>query len=124
MTYVPEHFKIEELACRCGCGMGMTWAEYDESLLILLDRIRGLLGRPVRITSGYRCATHNAASGGKPNSEHIIGAAADIFVADDDERYDLLVTVLALKVKRVGIARGFIHVGVSRRHPAPRAWIY
>lgn len=124
MSYTPTYFTPEELACRCGCGLGLHWGDYDESLLLLLDRIRGLIGHPVQVTSGYRCVAHNTASGGKPDSEHLIGAAADLHVADSEERYRMLVTVLALKVKRVGIANGFIHVGVSQRHPSPRAWLY
>ena len=124
MSYTPEHFTVAELACRCGCGLGATWAEYDEALLRLLDHLRGLLGRPVHVTSGYRCVAHNRASGGKPDSEHLIGAAADLVTADDTERHEMLGAAFALHVRRVGVGRGFVHVGVSRRHPQPRAWLY
>lgn len=36
---------------------------------------------PLTINSGYRCETHNRAVGGKPNSEHTKGKAADITCA-------------------------------------------
>lgn len=43
-----------------------------------LDELRRLYGRPIIITSGYRCSRLNAAVGGKPNSQHTKGQAADL----------------------------------------------
>jgi zinc D-Ala-D-Ala carboxypeptidase len=43
-----------------------------------LERVRSLLGVPVQITSGYRCASLNAAVGGAKDSQHMQGLAADI----------------------------------------------
>jgi uncharacterized protein YcbK (DUF882 family) len=37
------------------------------------------MGR-VTVTSGVRCASHNAAIGGAPGSQHVLGKAADIQV--------------------------------------------
>lgn len=44
----------------------------------VLDPLRGELGRPVRITSGYRSPAVNAAIGGSRTSQHMTGEAADI----------------------------------------------
>jgi zinc D-Ala-D-Ala carboxypeptidase len=46
----------------------------------ILDPIRDHVGRPVRVTSGYRCAALNARIGGSPTSQHSKGEAADIQV--------------------------------------------
>lgn len=45
-----------------------------------LQVIRDLLGKPIKITSGYRTKAHNEAVGGKPNSQHLYGCAADILI--------------------------------------------
>lgn len=37
---------------------------------------------PVTITSGWRSARVNKLVGGKPNSQHLLGTAADIVIAD------------------------------------------
>ncbi len=45
----------------------------------LLEKVRELNDdRPVFISSGYRCPALNEAVGGKPNSQHLTGQAADI----------------------------------------------
>ena len=42
-----------------------------------LDAVRELLGAPLEISSGYRCAALNAAVGGSGASQHMLGLAAD-----------------------------------------------
>lgn len=70
---ISAHFTYEELACR-HCGV----ASYDPVLLCCLEELRRIVGRPLRIVSGYRCPQHNRAVGGAPRSQHVLGRAADI----------------------------------------------
>lgn len=49
----------------------------------LLDPIREKLGRPVRVTSGYRPPKLNKAVGGSSTSNHLTGCAADIHTGND-----------------------------------------
>jgi hypothetical protein len=71
------HFAEEEFACRC-CGL----VRVNVRLVQMLEQLRECLGgRPVIITSGYRCEEHNRAVGGARNSQHLLGNAADIVVA-------------------------------------------
>ena len=44
----------------------------------VLDPLRAHLGRPVRITSGFRAPPVNRAVSGSPTSQHMSGEAADI----------------------------------------------
>lgn len=44
----------------------------------VLQPIRDAWGRPVVISSGYRCPKLNAAVGGVKGSQHLLGQAADI----------------------------------------------
>lgn len=56
--------------------------EAEENLKALiedvLDPLREAYGRPIRVTSGYRCPQLNRLVGGSPNSQHMRGEAADI----------------------------------------------
>ena len=71
-------FKVREFRCRDGSDVVMI----DESLVVLLQCIREHFGKPITITSGYRTAAHNTAVGGSKSSQHLLGKAADIQVAD------------------------------------------
>ena len=71
-------FKVREFRCRDGSDVVMI----DESLVMLLQCIREHFGKAVTITSGYRTGTHNTAVGGSKSSQHLLGKAADIQVAD------------------------------------------
>ncbi|AXE16261.1 peptidase M15 [Runella rosea] len=44
----------------------------------LLQPIRELYGGPLVVSSGYRCPRVNKLVGGKPNSQHLKGEAADL----------------------------------------------
>lgn len=46
----------------------------------VLDPLRELIGKPIHVTSGYRCEEVNSRVGGAHNSQHIDGKAADIRV--------------------------------------------
>lgn len=47
-------------------------------LVQALERLRAIVGRPLRIVSGYRSASTNQAVGGARHSQHLTGRAADI----------------------------------------------
>ena len=77
-----KHFKQSEFACKCGCGFD----NINLKLVKILDEIREYFGQPVIVTSGCRCANHNAKQkGSSPNSRHISGKAADIVVRNVDK---------------------------------------
>ncbi len=73
MAEDTKNFKVAEFACKCGCGN-----KIDQRVLDMAQTIREALGVPVRVNSGYRCATHNAKVGGVKGSKHILGLAADL----------------------------------------------
>jgi len=68
-----KYFKRKEFECKCGCG----FAAVDTELLKVLTDVRETFGVPLVITSGNRCAKHNANIGGAPNSSHVLGLAVD-----------------------------------------------
>ncbi len=76
---ITDHFHTLEMVCR-HCGQIPDQAAI-EATAAFLEEVREFLGnRPVHILSAVRCAQHNAAVGGAPESYHLRGMAADITV--------------------------------------------
>ena len=75
---LSRSFRVREFACRDGSDPLFV----DSALVQLLQSIRDHFGAPVVITSGYRTAAHNKSVGGAKSSQHLLGKAADIQVAD------------------------------------------
>jgi len=76
-----RYWSREEFRCRCGgkyCD-GFP-AEPSETLVRLLEEVRGDFGAPGIPSSGLRCQRHNAAVGGVANSRHMAGKAMDFRV--------------------------------------------
>lgn len=55
-----------------------TNREHLEELMDTLDSLRAFYGKPIKITSGYRCPQLNKAVKGSATSVHMIGYAADM----------------------------------------------
>ena len=51
----------------------------------VLEPLRVAMGKPIKISSGYRCEKLNKAVGGVYNSQHLKGQAADIDIQGDME---------------------------------------
>ncbi len=91
----------------------------DQDLVVVVERIRALSGRPLRILSGYRSPSTNRAVGGSRRSQHLRGTAADIPAG-----VATLEQALAAGARGVGIRDGWaIHIDV-RRVAHPVVWRY
>ena len=55
----------------------------------LLEPARKKIGRPIVVTSGYRCERLNAIVGGVKNSRHLTGQAADLGVENEERGKEL-----------------------------------
>ena len=97
-----EHFKSVEFDSPDAPGSGFV--EMHWRFLSKLDSLRDDWGKPMTINSGFRTAAHNAKCGGKPNSAHLRGYAADIRTKD-------LRDAIALAIKAAG--HGFERIGVD-----------
>jgi zinc D-Ala-D-Ala carboxypeptidase len=82
----PAHFSYAELDDGCG-GSGFDGGAVSEATarsnalrtMWKLEAMRHALGdRPLRVTSGFRSRSCNAAVGGASNSRHLYGDAADL----------------------------------------------
>ena len=52
---------------------------------MLLDPLRQVWGRPIVISSGYRCPELNILIGGAKHSHHLLGCAADLIAGSPDD---------------------------------------
>jgi uncharacterized protein YcbK (DUF882 family) len=77
---LTQHFSKEEFNSKDGAGMPQeVWANI-KILAKQLEALRSVLNAPIHITSAYRSELHNKSIGGKLNSQHLLGKAADIQV--------------------------------------------
>lgn len=75
---IAKNFQYKEFDCH-GSGCCSTTI-IDEKLVEYVQQIRDHFGKPVTITSPYRCEVHNKRVGGATKSYHMQGRAADIVV--------------------------------------------
>jgi len=117
-----QYFTLAELT-RTSTGLPNTPGEKEtERLRVLvatvLDPLRVALGRPVRVTSGFRSLAVNTKIGGSRTSAHMRGAAADISVAgmSAPELVQAIVTLNLPVDQVIGYAPsrgGHVHVGIA-----------
>ena len=116
-----KYFSYEEFASPDVSDSG----EYmDDNFLEMLDSAREISGIPFKINSGYRTIEHNYEVGGKPNSSHIVGKAADIAVKGSRQRWINTEALIQAGFNRIGIAKTFIHVDSDDTKDANVIWTY
>lgn len=109
MAVLPlRYFSSDEFRCKDGCGAGIERMEPD--LLRMLDEARKIAGVPFSLSSAYRCAKHNKAVGGVPDSAHTRGYAVDIRCVDSHSRFVMLQALLEAGFRRIELAPTWIHV--------------
>lgn len=115
---LTKDFKASEFRCPCGdCDGG----KMDPLFMTRLQKLRDMVGTSLEIESGFRCAKHNAAVGGKHNSQHLVGRAADIIISNDVERFKVL-RYATFIFEGIGINKSTIHVDTRETHSV--AWTY
>jgi zinc D-Ala-D-Ala carboxypeptidase len=100
-----KNFTDTELACKC-CGVNGMKPVFVK----LLQELRDLYGRPIILTSAYRCKKHNEAIKGAKGSQHCLGLAVDIHCVDVCERDELLDLSFQLGFRGRGIDKAFLHL--------------
>lgn len=73
----------------------------------VLEPLREAYGKPIIVTSGYRCPKLNKAVGGSATSQHVLGQAADIRSVSDDPKENKVIFDTAKRL----IGEGKITVG-------------
>ena len=111
-TQLSTNFKSTEFDCH-GSGCCST-TQVDEKLVEYLQNIRNHFGKPVNISSGYRCATHNKNIGGATGSKHSKGQAADIYINGvapaEIAKYAESIGILGIGLYETNADGHFVHV--------------
>ena len=97
MAQLSEHFSLEELIVSdAGARMGLDNTPPQEEAFNMLnilvpglEIIRGILGMPMHINSGYRSPQINVLIGGAKTSQHMRGEAADFICPQFGTPYDI-----------------------------------
>lgn len=127
---LSENFTLDELTRSSTAdrlGLDNTPSEEVTANLkrlanLILQPLRDHLGRPITINSAYRSPRVNASVGGSPRSQHMLGEAADIRVANME------VTELVEIVKDLGLPYhqlinefdSWVHVSVAPKGEKPK----
>ncbi len=92
--------------------------------MFTLDMIRFMVGVPMHENSGFRTAAYNKKIKGNPNSAHLRGWGADIRARNSRIRFLIFEAAVKLGVRRIGIAKTFIHLDMDPSLPQEVLWPY
>lgn len=129
-----KYFSLSEFlnsatAKRLGIDNTPTFEIVDNlnKLADYLDVIREKVGKPILISSGFRCPVLNKAVGGVSNSQHQKGLAADLICADMESLEKVLRETggfdQLIKEHCKGSKSFWFHVSVAPRNGKPRQQI-
>jgi uncharacterized protein YcbK (DUF882 family) len=121
------NFSSKELSCSC-CGKN----EFNKETLVALQRLRDTIGKPIKLSSAYRCPTHNdKISSTGPNGPHTTGKAIDILCSGKSAHEIMSIVMIRSSIwKGIGISQKgkhksrFIHIDTIRSDMRPWVWSY
>lgn len=95
-------------------------------LVEILCQLEAHVEFELTINSGYREAGHNETVGGVPNSEHTYNPAegVDVLCKQGVTRYKMLQWLFKSGIKRIGIGKDFVHIGIAGDKPQYVLWHY
>ena len=123
------HFSNAELTCHCGCGR----QEMKTGFMTMLEELRVAYGRPMPVTSGFRCPAHNVqASDTGLHGPHTTGQAVDVQVSGEDAHHLLGLAIqhgfTGIGIKQAGAhSSRFLHIDTLEAgpgRPRPTVWSY
>jgi zinc D-Ala-D-Ala carboxypeptidase len=121
-----KYFQVSEFNCK-HCGM----SKMDHKFLADIDELRLRYGKPLTVTSGYRCPEYNnRISSTGLAGPHTTGRAAD-FRVDRGNAYELVRIAMEMGFTGIGVQQKgnarFIHVDDlpnAPGQPRPTVWSY
>lgn len=122
---LSSHFTLEELthsnkavALKIDNTPSPEIIENLKALALALELVRSVIGKPLNISSAYRCTELNKAVGGSKSSAHVNALAADFTVVGMTPRQ------ICEKLLAAGIMKDQVILeGVSSEHPDGK-WVH
>lgn len=105
------------MACRCCGALGIKQEALDK-----LQKVRDEYGKPMVLTSGYRCEKHPSEARKKAPGQHYKGTAFDIRVSNGAEAHALMKLAFKHGATGVALGNGFVHM--DWRNTTPVSWRY
>lgn len=87
-----------------------------------LQALREEWGKPMTLTSAYRCENHPVEAKKAKGGQHTLGLAVDIQCHSGWEKFKLVELGLKYGAKGIGIAKTFVHL--DWREGTPVIWSY
>lgn len=123
------NFTYTELRCKCG-KCKSDGSEMNQAFMDKLQALRTRYGKPMPISSAYRCPAHPVEARKAAPGEHTMGFAVDIAV-QGAPALELLGLAIAAGFTRIGVQQKgsgrFLHLGMAPtggRLPSPTIWSY
>lgn len=107
---VAQRFRIPNIP-------GPTEVDNLRRLAWLLEKVREVIGRPVMVTSAYRCIAVNEKVGSKSASQHVKGCAADFHIPGLTPR-QVMDAIIAAKLPYDQLIHEFdswVHISVTNK---------
>lgn len=114
---ITKNFNKREFNSKDGKRMPSNVFDNIKILAVQLQTIRDHIKSPLHINSGYRSPEHNKKIGGVPNSQHLLGKAADITSKDytPNELYSIIERLISkgeILQGGLGLYNGFVHYDI------------
>lgn len=117
MMKLTKNFSRSEFDSKDGSKMPGNILPNIQKLANQLQTLRDKINKPISVNSGYRSTRHNKRVGGSPNSQHLLGKAADIKVKgikpiELAKLIEELITDGEILQGGVGIYNTFVHYDI------------
>ena len=120
-----KHFTPRDFTCQCA-GLCDHPVVISLDTVAKLDKIREIIGLPVKILSGSRCKRYNTRMGGQSRSAHVpkngVSHGVHVFCPDSSFRFAFLAAALPV-FNRIGIGKDYIHIDDDPELPPVVVWV-
>jgi uncharacterized protein YcbK (DUF882 family) len=118
---LSENFSLWEFKCRDGTDVPEEYMANVQKLVENLQVLRDVIGKPIRVISGYRSPKYNRRIGGARRSQHMLAKAADIKIKGmDPKEVKTIIEDLIAQGKMhkggIGLYKTFTHYDVRGRN--------
>jgi len=127
MGISSKNFSDKELSCS-HCGEN----KFDQKTLDALQELREAIGKPIKLSSAYRCPEHNdKVSGSGKSGPHTTGCAIDILCSGKGAHEILTFAMIRSSIwKGIGVSQKgehksrFLHLDTLETDMRPWVWSY